>query len=266
MSDELYIDLLAFDAKQKPGEPLEQRLKRFIEADRGTESLDDKAFDSVNGSGTKADYLLGGRRMIAELKTLNGSPHERLQNRLRERFKKPDAPVVFGTLGISQVIASLSDREEVNKMMVDVASRAVRRHLHKADEQIGAIKERLGLPEAGGLLVLINDGEEMIDLAAIGYALKNAFETVKGGFPNITNVWATVESHRIPMPNNREGYGQLHVFKSLERRAELDFMGRMLGAWGAMHNSRMERLIHRGDWDVMRPIYDGPPPVFEPYD
>ena len=169
---------------------------------------------------------------------------------------EPDAPIVFGTLGVSKVIEGLEDHEAISKMMIDMAGRAVRRHLQKANEQIGAIKTRLNLPNAGGLLILMNEAEPMIDISAIGYTLKTAFQTVDGAYPHITSVWVIVESHRIAMTGEREGFPHLHVFKSLERQAELDFIGRMLGAWGHHAGSSMERLNHGGDWNAMRPIYD----------
>lgn len=263
--DHLYIDLLAFAARTKPGDRLESRMTAFLESERSTEPLDGAAFARINGSQTKADYLLGARGMVAELKTINGDPHDRMEQRLKARFSQPGAPIVFGTFGISKVIESMPDRDSINKMLVDVAGRAVRRHLQKANEQIAAIKARLGLPSAGGLVILMNDAESMIDAGAIGYAIKSAFQTVEGGYPHITNVWASIESHRIRMADERTGYPQLHIFKSLERQAELDFMARMLGAWGPANGSRLERIEHRGDWDVMRPIYDGPTPTMAPF-
>lgn len=259
----LYIDLLATAADGKPASSLEARVISFLEGDNSTEALDDAAFDQINGSETKADYLLNGRRMIAELKTFNASPLNRTEQRVKERFAKPDAPVVFGTVGVSKVIEGLPDREAISKMMIDMAGRAVRRHLQKANQQIGAIKTRLKMPDAGGLLILMNEAEPMIDISAIGYTLKTAFDTVEGAYPHITNVWAIVESHRIAMPGGRKGLPHLHVFKSLERQAELDFIGRMLGAWGHHASSCMERLEHRGDWSIMRPIYDDAPPTLE---
>jgi hypothetical protein len=261
--NKLYLDLLAADAN--PIGSLEKRVIEFLEADGSTESLDSAAFDQVNGSKIKADYLLGNRGLVAELKTLNASPKDRTERRLKERFSQPDAPIVFGSVGVSRVIADLPDRDAISKMMIDMAGRAVRRHLQKANDQIEAIKSRLGLPDSGGVLILMNEAETMIDAAAIGYTLKTAFETVEGGYPHVTNVWAIIESHRIEMPGGRRGFPHLHVFKLVEREAELEYIGRMLAAWGRFSGSRMERIEHHGDWKVMRPIYDGEPPILQPF-
>lgn len=260
-SASLYLDLLAYSFEGSHPERLEARLVRFLEADRFTEPLDGKAFAQVNGAQSKADYLLANRAIVAELKTINTDPQSRMEIRLKERFAKPDAPIVFGTLGISKVIEKLDDRDEISKKLIDMAGRAVRRHLKKANDQIAAIKDRLDLPNAGGLVILMNDVDQMTDISAIGYSIKSALETVDGGYPHITNIWVIVESHRIAMQSNRVGYPQLHVFRSLERQAEMAYLGRMLEAWGVFNGSRVERIMHKGNWDSMRPIYDGPTPT-----
>lgn len=265
ITNKLSIDLLSFAAIGKPAGDLEARMVAFLERERSTESLDGAAFDQINGSGAKADYLLGSRGIVAELKTLNASPLDRTEQRLKTRLAQPDAPIVFGTVGVSKIIEGLPDRDAIAKMMIDMAGRAVRRHLQKANDQIGAIKERIGLNNAGGLLILMNDTEPMIDASAIAYTLKNTFENAADPYPHITNVWASIESHKIIMPDKRTGYPQLHVFKAPKSQGELDYLGRMLGAWGHYNGSRTERLRHRGDWDAMRPIYDGPAPTLQPF-
>ena len=263
--DRLYIDLLACAEVAKPTGGLEARMIDFLESESSTESLDAEAFDQVTGSATKADYLLDRRRIVAELKTLNASPLDRTEQRLKARFAELDGPIVFGDVNVSAVIDGLHDRGAISKMMIDMAGRPVRRHLQKANEQIGTIKTRLNLPDVGGLLILMNEAQPMIDISAIGYTLKTAFEAVRGGYPHITNVWAIVESHRIAMPGGRKGLPHLHVFRSLERAAELNSIARMLARWGRRAGSPMERLHHGGDWSVMTPIYDGEPPTLEPF-
>jgi hypothetical protein len=92
-ADALYLDLLSFAAAKKPTARLETRMMQFLEREPSTESLDAPAFAQINGARLKADYLLGGRGLVAELKTLNGDPHDRLEQRLRDRFAQSDAPI-----------------------------------------------------------------------------------------------------------------------------------------------------------------------------
>ena len=261
----LYIDFLAFSATQKPVGPLEQRIISFLESEPSSESLDSPTFANINGSQSKADYLLGGSCIVAELKTIDGDPTDRITRRLKERFAQPGAPLVYGTVGFSRVIEALPDKSMFSKIVADVMTRAVRRHLQKANQQIGAIKARLGLPHAGGLVILMNDSEPMIDAGMIGYSLKAALETVPEAYPHITNVWASIESHRVRMPGGRVGYPQIHLYKSFERQAELQYIAQMLPAWARVNGSKIERLAHRGDWDFLLPIFDGPTPRVSPF-
>lgn len=48
-----------FAAEIRPEGSLESRITRFLEEEPNTVSLDGPAFDQVNGSATKADYLIG---------------------------------------------------------------------------------------------------------------------------------------------------------------------------------------------------------------
>ena len=265
MPAELYLDLLAFEPGGQPRTALEPRLTAFLESDDFTESLDGPAFAQLNGAGAKADYLLGARNLIAELKTINADPTCQMESRLKERLSQPGAPYVIGSIGISAVTRELSDGDEVNKMLVDMAGRAIRRHLRKANDQIGAIKDRLSLPKAGGLVILMNDSEPLIDAGAIAYSIKAAFDTVSGGFPHITYVWASIECHRVHMPGERVGFPQVMVIRTYDRERELDYMARMLSAWAVHNGGKIESIPHHGRWDAFASVYDGSAPVLSPY-
>lgn len=259
----LYFTGFTIDAT--PVEPLEDRVKRFFEAEPNTESLDGSAFDQVNGSATKADYLIGQRRLIAELKTINGDPKDRVEQRLRERFRQPDAPYVVGRYGLGPVLESMPDQAPLTKMINDLQSRAVRRHLQKTNEQISATKARLSLPEAAGLVVLMNDGEPMIDAANMGYAVKSAFETVEGGYPHINYVWISVERHKVAL-SERPGFPQLLVTRTAEPPPHFQLLVNMLEAWAAFNGARfLEATAFQGEWDLLSPIYDDGVPELEIY-
>jgi len=81
---------------------------RFLESESLTKSLDGPAFAQVNESAMNADYLLGGRRIVAALKTSNGDPQDATEKRLRERFQAPGAPIVLGQVSAGQAISSLA--------------------------------------------------------------------------------------------------------------------------------------------------------------
>jgi hypothetical protein len=258
---EFFLTLFGFSAQTQPTERLEDRMNRFLQSEPTTESLDSEAFAQLIGAETKADYLLANRHFVAELKTINGNPKDRVEQRLKARFAQPGAPIVFGTLGLTRVLEGMSDRDQVLKVINDLSARSVRRHLQKSNTQIGAIKERLRLADAAGLTIIMNDSEPMIDAANIAYAIKNAFENVKGGYSHISYIWVSIERHRIRFPDGSECFPQLLITKSSKSGPELDFLGRMLWAWAHFNGARLQQMSHEGDWDTMAAIFSDPPPA-----
>lgn len=250
----------------RPVEGLEARVKRFLEEQPGTECLDAAAFAQTNGSGFKADDLLDGRSIVADLKTLNGDPTERLEQRLKSRFAEPGSPIVCGTVGLSAVFEKMPDAQALSKMAVDLSGRSVRRHLLKADEQIAATKARLAVPEAAGLAIILNDGEPLIDACVMGYALRTAFlRENAASYPNIDFVWVSTEVHRIRLPGGALAFPQLLVSRTAGKSEALDFMGRMMAHWATFHGGRAHLLEHNGEWDVLTPVYDDGPPALNAF-
>jgi len=265
-TSDFYLTLFAVPATGPRGGGLEDRVKAFIESSPMTDSLDEPEFADVIGSASKADYLLANQAIIAELKTFNGDPKDRVEDHLRKRLAQPGGPIVFGQLGLSQIVDSLDDSQAVYKAVLDLSSRAVRRHLQKSNEQIASTRKGLSLGEAAGMLILMNDSEPMIDAACIGYSIKAAIEAVESGYPEIKYILAIIESHRIRLPNGGEGYPLLLISRQTDIPAqESQFLGLMLDGWAKAHGAGLVRISHHGDWSAMDPIYDGGPPVLSPY-
>jgi hypothetical protein len=262
-NSELHLGLFAFATTTAPTERLEARLKRFLEQEPTSESLDSDEFSELSGGAGKADYLLAKRHFIAELKTINGNPKDRVEQRLKSRFAQPGSPIVFGQYGLTPVLSGMPDERQLVKMINDVCARSVRRHLQKSNDQVAFTRAQLGLNSAAGLSIILNDSEPMVDVANIGYAIRAAINSVEGGYLELSYVWVNVECHRVKMPDGTEGFPQLLVWRSYEKLAELDFLIRMLSAWAQFNGSMLHQLQHNGDWDSMRPIFDGGPPVLE---
>lgn len=257
------ILLFALSSPSPSAEGLETRVKNFLAQEPTNESLDSEAFDKANGSDTKADWLLANRMFVGEMKTLNGDPLDRVERRVQDRFAQPGAPIVFGTMGMGPVLGALPDQDEVLKVIHDLSARAVRSNLKKSSDQIGAIKDRFSLPSAAGLTILLNESEEMIDAANIGYSVIKAFREHPKSYAQIDYIWASIESTRIRTASGAAGYAQLLICKDRQPpRQHLNFLAQMLGAWAAANGTVLEQIDHRGDWAIMQPIYKNGPPSF----
>ena len=256
--------LSGFALIEEPTVSLEDRVNAFLRKEPSNESLDDGQFNHANGSEKKADWLLSRRRIIAEMKTLNGDPLERVERRMQARFQQPDAPVLFGTMGMGPAIDSLADRDEQLKIIHDLSARKVRSNLKTASEQIKAIKERFELDAAAGLAIILNQTEEMIDAANIAYSVFKAFQEHPEIYAHIDYVWASIESVRIKLPDGSEGYPQLLISRSRTPPPDhIHYLARMVSAWALSNGSTIQEVPHRGDYDTLQPIYKNGPPILD---
>jgi len=260
MSVSLITRLTAHKPGLGPVADLESRLKKFLNMEQSTESLDGPEFSFINGSKRKADFLLGTRRFVTELKTICGNPTERLESHLKARFAQPDAPIVFGSACMEAILRGMNDAAAIRKMICDVSARAVRRHFRDANEQIGATKSRLSLDRGVGLLILANDLDKLNDVGTIAYATRMAFESTDQEPSNIDYVWITVESHLIDLENGGTGYPQLLISRSNANARDLHFLGSMIASWARYNSSEMASAARGGFWEAMRPVYKGDPP------
>lgn len=262
MPNNPFIQTFALIVPEKPATSLEARVNQLFESEKFSENLDAPQFAKMTGSESKADWLLGQRLLVGEMKTLNGDPADRVEKRLQERMAQPGAPIVFGRFGIGPVVDALDDRDQVLKQVHDVSGRAVRRHLAKSNEQIGNTKKLLSLPDARGLTIMMNEQEKMIDSANVGYTIKTCFEAQD--YENIDYVWVSIEAHHIKIPGAGLGYPQLIVFKE-DHEKSAKYLTQMLAQWTALNGGRLVKIDHKGDWGAIQPVYFDGPPVLSAY-
>jgi len=260
---ELYVFGMAVD--QLRAGPIESRLREFVAAADHSEWLDGPEFNRLGALPRKADYLFGKRRMIAEIKSINADPKHGHERRLKERFSQPDAPRGYGQVGLGAVFRTMPDGSDLSKMMFDIAGRVVRRQLEDANEQIRATRNELGLQQSRGLAILLNDQQERVDAQGIGFAIRAALERRKHGLPEVTYVWASVECHRIRLPDGRLAYPQLLVLRANQRPSDVQFLCSMILAWAEFNGADLHRVDHHGEWDCLRPVYNSAPPIVELY-
>jgi hypothetical protein len=251
----LCIDLWAAMRPPRPNLDLESRMVTHIISDPDSESLDSEELKNLFGSEKKADFLVGSRTGIIELKTFNADPSDRLEKIMKRRMAKPGAPYVMGEVGLDFVLRGLDDGEQLSKQIVDSSARAARRHLKSANLQIGSTKRVLGLDASKGSLVLLNDSQPLIDASTITYAIREALESDSDQFQNIDFVLILVEAHLIKVESAQFGYPMVAVFWSDADDAYLDMMARMVESWCYWHHGKVVPIQHNGDWNAMAPVF-----------
>jgi hypothetical protein len=76
---------------------------------------------------------------------------------------REDFPLFYGTRDLQKVLARLPDGPEINKRIYGAITRSIEDGVRSAEEQISHTRHVLGLPDAAGLLVILNDSIDILD-------------------------------------------------------------------------------------------------------
>ena len=155
--------------KQVPD--IETEFNRFVVNSGG------RLVSEIVGSSPKfnnADYLFRDVNVISELKCLreDKSHDKRFQQKVQERFDSwIDKGLVPnpgpGTFRLESKYLPLQCTNELYK----IYQKPINRIVDKANRQIKQTKKHLNLPEAKGLLLLVNDGNYALELDVLAYAV-----------------------------------------------------------------------------------------------
>jgi hypothetical protein len=184
--------------ERKPS--LEERFARFIESLPNTETIDKLQLPSDPSRRRKADFLLGNREVIVELKTLTDDTSHKVDAVADKNREREDFPVFYGKADVRKVLSHLSDGEEVYRRMVWSLTRSVEDCVRSAEEQITHTRSVMGLPHAAGVLVILNESVRILDPGLVGHRVAQLMRrerTGKSDAEKVDFVWLLFESHAL---------------------------------------------------------------------
>ncbi|MDO9437623.1 hypothetical protein [Hydrogenophaga sp.] len=192
---------------QVPKKPtLEDRFTRFIEGLPNAENIDRLALPKDSSNTRKADFLLGNREVIVEMKHLTADPSHKVDATVEKHRDREDFPVFFGTVGVRKVLAHLSDGEDIYRRIVLSLTRSVEDGLRSAEKQIAHTKAVLNLPGSVGLLVVLNESIDILDPGLVGHRVAKHWRRLQqdgDGASQVAFVWLIFESHVLATVNGR---------------------------------------------------------------
>ncbi len=143
---------------------LKDRFEQLMLSAKGVESVDQLMKNSVIKGRQSADYLACNRRVVIEQKSIDVNPDYKIQrflNTLASAGRLPSSGQTDWTLGelLSKVVPdgpALFDelRERVTKVLDDIIA--------KADDQTRDTKQTFLIPEAIGIVVVLNEHAQHI--------------------------------------------------------------------------------------------------------
>jgi hypothetical protein len=156
-------------------EYLRKRFEAFIKTVRGFESIDDLLNDKPLEGRKRADYLLWDRTIIVEQKVLEADPSYRPQKFVNDLMKKRGI-LFYGTLSTDHIFARLPDGQEQKRRMLLSITKGLEASIADADKQTRDTREIFSIPDAIGIVVILNVSAPTLRPDLISYSLNQVFE------------------------------------------------------------------------------------------
>jgi len=201
---------------------LRLRFESFVKTLEGFEDID-SLLDEARGPDDRmrADYLFHCRRIIVEQKTLVSDPVGRPQ-RFADKVTRERGIVAYGTVSTRQIFSHQPDPDSLQRGLILDISRTIDDDVAKADKQVRDTRLIFDIPEATGIIVLLNEGAELLAPDVIHYALCNSFQK-KGGdgklrYTQNDGVILISEAHTLPVPGFQRVY-PINTFTSPQTKS-----------------------------------------------
>lgn len=149
---------------------LRDRFDRFIRTVRGFESIDELLKEIHLEGKKRADYLLWNRQIIVEQKVLVEDPADKPQKFVNQLMNK-GRTLVYGKVSTERIFAGMPDGSEQKKRMFLSITKGLEATFADADKQTQDTREIFSIPEAVGMVVILNVSAPTLHPDLIRYGL-----------------------------------------------------------------------------------------------
>ena len=133
-----------------------QQFQKFLQEALGAEAIDAIYAANPALAGERADYVLHARSVVIEVKELEQSQHQPLARLLEDYCRELPQLKPGIVLSLDELIASHPRSKELEAQVERVVSRTLDRAIESANRQIRETRLTLGVPDALGLVVVLN--------------------------------------------------------------------------------------------------------------
>lgn len=222
---------------------LRNRFESFVRTIDGFESIDTLLQGTNLPKQKRADYLLHNRRIIVEQKVLEVDPKGRPQ-KFVEKLGRERGFVCMGTLSTQYLFSRQPDPENLQRrLMLDLA-RTVDDAVAYADKQTAQTRRLLNIPDATGILLLLNQNATTLMPDVIDYALRNVFQKKQQGTDDLRytandGVILISEAQTVSVPGFPTSYPTAIYYspKTTKREAVIAFGESLRRQWAAFNNA-----------------------------
>lgn len=225
---------------------LEDRVIDFLSSWPGAEKIDDIVSFGEFPNKKRADFLLAGRTIIVELKTLKTDTSHKVDKELDRHRDRDDFPLIYGSVDLQKILKHLPDQEEINKRIYLKITRSIEDAIRSAEMQVQGTKEILSLSNAIGLTILLNEDVEILspDIACrkVSELLCRIRSDGSVGSP-ISFVWCLFESHMTECENQASAFPCILIEgpNAVSSAGSSALFSDLLNAWAQYNNAL---LVH----------------------
>lgn len=232
---------------ENPGEnpriTLRTRFESFVKHLHGFEDIDALLRDSKTPENRmRADYLLKGRQIIIEQKTLLANPVDRPQ-KFAHKVMRERRIIAFGTNSTRRIFANQPDSSLLQQRLMLSVAKIIDDDVAKADKQTRDTRLIFRIPDAIGIIVLLNESAGMLAPDLIHYALCNVFQKTaeEGGLRYKQNdgVILISEAQTLSVPGFLRAYPICTFTSPQTNNASqvIAFSEMLMDRWAAFNNA-----------------------------
>lgn len=177
---------------------LERRILNFLATLPGAESLDDILAGKRFAGERRADYLLFGRRVIIEVKSLEADSSAKVETVMEPHQERAEYPLFYGKVELSKVLKHLPDGDEINRRIFYRVTRSVEDATRSAEDQIENTAKLLQLNDSVGVLVMLNENVDILTPEAVASRVGRLMKRLNSDGSHrspIAFAWLHFESH-----------------------------------------------------------------------
>jgi len=141
----------------------------FLKGLPDSEWLDAPEFCFPPGN-RKADFLLHGRKIIVELKTITTDQQPKIDRRLDKHLEETGI-IIFGTIASTQLFNDPNESDKFHHKILRDITRNTEEMCRSANDQITQTSKQLGI-DATGLLVILNESIVVLDPGVVAYRVR----------------------------------------------------------------------------------------------
>jgi hypothetical protein len=200
----------------------------------------------------KADYFFANRTIVGEIKALYEDTTTKIDVILDPYRNTPDWPILIGDQDLERVLQHLPDRDRLRATIFRSITRSIEAVVEKANRQIRETKRTFGIPDAGGLLIILNDAVDILSPDIVVYRVRRALKkrTADGAlrYANISAVLIIGGAHYTQLKPDLKGMPILTILNLvLETDFVEEFIRHLSRKWAAFEQ---QLLIPIGTTDL----------------